>query len=229
MRRTLGALGVIVAALVATAAPAAAHVTIQPSEAKQGGFATVFVQVPNEKADAATTQIELTLPEDHPIAYVSVEPVPGWTITPQRSTLATPIKAEGGEITEAVTKITFSGGRIEPGQFQRFPISVGPLPTDTDELVFKAVQTYSDGEEVRWIDVGATHDDEGAHPAPTLALVKATDDHGSGQKAETTAATTDSHDDSSSSDTLAIVAIAVGGIGVVLALVALLRKARPAA
>ena len=34
-----------------------------------------------------------------------------------------------------------------------FTISAGALSEDQDELVFKAIQTYSDGEQVRWIEV----------------------------------------------------------------------------
>jgi uncharacterized protein YcnI len=227
MHRIWGPIAVAIAVLVAGGSTAAAHVTIQPREANQGGFATLFVQVPNEKADATTVSVELTMPEDHPLAFVSVEPVPGWTITPERTKLATPITSDDGEVTEAVSKITFSGGEIEPGEFQRFPISVGPLPTDATELVFKAIQTYSDGDVVRWIDVATAGGEEPEHPAPTVTLTKATgDDHGTA--ATTEAASSDAHDDSSSSDTLAVVAIVVGGVAAVLALVALFRKGRTA-
>jgi uncharacterized protein len=225
----LGAIAVAGAALVLTALPAAAHVTIQPKEANQGGFATLFVQVPNERSDASTTQVVVTMPEDHPVANVSVEPVPGWTITPERTTLAQPIKGDDGDVTEAVTRITFSGGEIKPGEFQRFPISVGPMPSDTDQLVFKTVQTYSDGEEVRWIEEATPGGAEPEHPAPTLTLVKASGDEHGATPSATQEAASDSHSsDDSSDDTLAIVAIAVGGVGVVLALVALVRRPKAA-
>jgi uncharacterized protein YcnI len=48
--------------------------------------------VPNERDDAQTTMVEVTFPTDHPIAFVSVEPVPSWTIKVDKATLATPIK-----------------------------------------------------------------------------------------------------------------------------------------
>jgi uncharacterized protein YcnI len=228
MRRILGILGATVAIVaVATAGTAAAHVTIQPGEATQGGFATLFVQVPNEKAEAGTVKVEVTMPVDHPIANVSFEPVPGWTITPERSTLSEPITVHGEEITEAVTKITFEGGPVAPGQFVRFPLSMGPMPEGVDQLTFPAVQTYSDGDVVRWIETGA----DAERPAPTVTLVAGSgDDHGDDAgSSDDEAAADGSHDESSSDDTLAIVAIVVGGVGVLLALVALLRKGRTAA
>jgi hypothetical protein len=39
---------------------------------------------------------------------------------------------------------------IKPGQFQEFDVSLGPLP-NVDQLVFKALRYYSDGDTVRWI------------------------------------------------------------------------------
>ena len=61
--------------------------------------------------------------------------------------------------------------RSRPGTFQRFPVSMGPLP-DVDSLEFKAAQTYSSGEVVRWIEP-RTGDAEPEHPAPMLTLAPA--------------------------------------------------------
>ena len=60
---------------------------------------------------------------------------------------------------------------VQPGQFAEFDISVGPLP-ERDALMFKALQTYSDGDVVRWIDE-AYGSSEPEHPAPVLKLTKA--------------------------------------------------------
>src|SRR5262245_41540547 len=103
--------------VLGVATPAFAHVTVQPSEAEQGGFATVAFQVPNERDDATTVKLEVTFPEDHPIPFVSTQPVAGWTVQVEKTKLATPLDSEGDSITEAVSKITWSGGSIEPGQF----------------------------------------------------------------------------------------------------------------
>src|SRR5213076_3307680 len=111
---------------------------------------------PTESDTASTTKLDVALPADQPIASVAIMPVPGWTATTQTSKLATPIKTDDGDtVTEAVTKITWTANSpdtaIKPGQFQEFPISLGPLPK-TDKLVFKTLRTYSDGNIVRWID-----------------------------------------------------------------------------
>jgi uncharacterized protein YcnI len=127
-------------------------------------------------APAETTKVEINLPADKPIASVSLKPLPGWTAQSETTKLATPIKSDDGEITEPVSKITWTAGPgagIKPGQFEEFEVSLGPLP-DTDQIVFKALQSYSDGEVVRWIDE-PTAGAEPAHPAPVLTLTAASD------------------------------------------------------
>lgn len=155
------------------AVPADAHVTLNPREATKGGRARFDVRVPNERPDANTIKVEVQMPEEHVFPTVRVRPVPGWTYTIAKKKLATPIKEEDSEITEAVASITWQGGAIKPDEFMEFPISMGPLPTDTDELRFKSIQTYSNGEVVRWIEVAEAGKPEPEHPAPVVKLVAA--------------------------------------------------------
>jgi uncharacterized protein YcnI len=157
-------------AVLVLAPAAAAHVTIQPKTSEPGGYAKEAFRVPNERDNASTLQVEVAFPADHPLASVAVQPVPGWTATVHKQKLATPLKTDDGEVTEAVSSIVWKGGRIEPGQFQEFPVSLGPLPTNTHSLVFKTLQTYSDGTVVRWIDVPQQGAPEPEHPAPVLTV-----------------------------------------------------------
>jgi uncharacterized protein YcnI len=162
----LGALGL--------AAPAAAHVTVNPTEAVQGGYARLAFRVPNESATAQTTKVEVVLPADQPISSVSVMPVPGWTVDVQRRKLDKPVPTgHGGELTEVVSQLTWVATgpdtAVRQGQFVEFPVSVGPLP-NVDQLVFKALQTYSDGRIVRWIEEPAPGAAEPEYPAPVLKL-----------------------------------------------------------
>lgn len=179
MRRTargLAAVGLAAAGLGLLAMPASAHVTVSPGYAAQGGYSTLTFKVPTERDDASTTKIEVDFPAEHPLPGASYQPKPGWKITVAKEKLATPVTAEDGDqITDRVTSITWEAiseeSRIGPGQFDTFPISVGPLPTDTDKMVFKALQTYSNGEVVRWIEEAAEGStEEPKNPAPTVKL-----------------------------------------------------------
>jgi uncharacterized protein YcnI len=176
-RVVLAALVVGVVALGAL--PAAAHVSIEPSTAPKGGFEVLSFNVPNEEADANTVKLEVQIPRKFPIASVRTQPMFGWTATVEKSTLAKPVKTDDGELTEAVTKITWTAteGGLKPGEFDLFTISAGPLPTKTNKLTFKAIQTYSNGEVVSWIQQSAKGAPEPERPAPTLTLTAAEDDH----------------------------------------------------
>ncbi|MFK4111990.1 YcnI family protein [Streptomyces sp. NPDC002176] len=178
--RVTAAVAVAGATVLAVSVPAFAHVSVQPEgTAAKGGYATVDFKVPNERDNASTTKLEVNLPADHPLASVMPQPVPGWKVQVTKSKLDKPLTMHGEKIGEAVTKVTWTadGKGIEPGYFQKFPLSLGALPEDTDQLVFKAIQTYSNKEVVRWIEVQQKGQEEPENPAPTLALSAATDDH----------------------------------------------------
>ncbi|MCW7941995.1 membrane protein [Streptomyces hygroscopicus] len=212
-------------AVLVLSAPAFAHVTVQPEgTAAKGGYATVDFKVPNERDNASTTKLEVSFPADHPLASVMPQPVDGWTVQVTKAKLAKPLTLHGRKIDEAVTKVTWNatGKGIEAGYFQKFPLSVGPLPEDTDHLVFKALQTYSDNEVVRWIEPQQAGRAEPENPAPALELTAASPSGHHGSTAEdasaTTAKDTAATASTGGSDTLArvlgIVGILVGAAGV---------------
>ena len=173
MKRTLLVSLAAGAALVLPATSAFAHVTVNPREAVQGRYAKLAFRVPNERDNAGTTKLEVNLPAEHPFASVSVRPQPGWTYAVERVKLPTPIKVHDNEISETVSKITWSGGVIKPNEFNEFEVSVGPLPDDVDSITFKALQTYENGEVVRWIEEETPGAAEPERPAPVLKLTKA--------------------------------------------------------
>ena len=158
-------------AVVGSATAASAHVTANPDSAEQGSYAKVAFRVPNERDNASTVKVVVHLPAEHPLSSVSVRPTPGWKVKVEKAELPKPIEAHGATITEAVSTITWSGGEIEPGQFQEFDVSMGQLPTNTDQMVFKADQTYSNDEVVKWEEPPVEGGAEPEHPAPVLGLV----------------------------------------------------------
>jgi uncharacterized protein YcnI len=164
-------------AILLAAAPAGAHVTIKPDVAKKGSFSVFSFSVPNESSTAGTVKIEVTFPTANPIPFVSVQPIPGWTWSAEKTTLAKPVKTDDGTIIDAVSKLTWSGGAIAPGEFQLFTISAGPLPTKAKSIEFKVVQTYSDGEVSRWIESTPKGGPEPEFPAPVLRLAGKSSGH----------------------------------------------------
>ncbi|MFE4971024.1 YcnI family protein [Kitasatospora sp. NPDC056651] len=224
------------ASVVALAGPAFAHVTVNPGAAAQGGYTAVDFRVPNESDTASTVKLEVNLPLDHPLASVRTLPLPGWTAAVEKAKLDKPIKVHGNDVTEAVSKITWTadaGTKIAPGQFQEFRVSLGPLPTDTDSLEFKTLQTYDNGDISRWIDESKDGQPEPAKPAPVLKLTKAAegDGHGvtaspaaTGGSSDHAAAAGDAKSSDSTARTLGVVGIVVGVIGTAVGVLGLRRK-----
>jgi uncharacterized protein YcnI len=216
----------VVTAVAALAVPAAAqaHVTVQPNAAAAGSFTVLNVRVPNERDNASTAKVDVQFPSG--FASASYEPKPGWRVRLVKKRLATPIQTDDGPITEGVSRMiwtrTSRSGGIKPGQFMDFPISVQIPGKAGDKLTFKALQTYSAGEVVRWI--GAPGADE---PAPQVSVTgaqgsgaAASAGHGAGAGAAATgdsgpaqpaAASTDGD-----SNGLSIAALIAGGLGLLL-------------
>jgi uncharacterized protein YcnI len=156
--------------VLALAGPAFAHVKVSPSTAQQGSTAELTFRVPNEESKGATVELQLQVPTAHPIAQFLVKPVPGWKISVTTVQLPKPVVTDDGSFTTAVSEVTWTGGTIEPGQYQDFSVSADPLPSGLSQLVFKAIQTYSNGDVVRWIDLSQPGQPEPEHPAPVLTL-----------------------------------------------------------
>lgn len=212
--------GWIAAACAATAgalaipAAAGAHVTLQPSEAPAKGFVVEDVRVPNEEPNANTTKVVVQFPDG--FAEVSFQPVPGWNVKVKKTKLAQPITTdEGDKLTEQVSQVTWSGGKITPGQFQDFPVSVQIPDKAGTALTFKAVQTYDNGKVVRWI--GAPDAQE---PAPQVKITPAVAETASA----TPAASTSGDKEDSDSKTLSIIALIVGALGLLAGGAALLSR-----
>jgi uncharacterized protein len=219
MRPTLLASAAL--ALTALVAPAAtqAHVTLQPKEAAAGSFTRLDVRVPTERDDASTVKVDVQFPPG--FAEASYQPVPGWNIKVTKEKLATPIKTDDGEVTEGVSRITWTAKSkadgIPPGAFQDFGLSVQVPGKAGDELTFKALQTYSNGTIVRWI--GPAGSDT---PAPTVQVTAAS----GGETTAKPAATAAPAAKESSSDGLAITALIVGALGLITGVAGLMAARR---
>lgn len=221
--RAKTAMTVTAIALLAIPAAAQAHITLNPKQAPAGDFTELLVRVPNEQDKAATTKVDLKLPPG--FIFASYEPRAGWNVKVIKQKLAKPIQTDDGPVSEQVSELIWAGdgssqGRIGPGQFTDFPLSV-QIPGEAGQtLTFKAIQTYSNGDIVRWI--GPPNADK---PAPRVMVTASSEGgHGSagtssGGGSEPTAARADQTASSGSSGSggaskgLGIAALVVGILG----------------
>lgn len=119
------------------ATSAFAHVSVTPGEVGVGKRLNFVISVPTEEDDP-TVNVRLVLPE----GLQSVRPLvkPGWNIQL--------VKQGEGEDAK-VTEIIWSGGAIPAEQKDEFYFSA-QAPTEEKTIVWKAYQTYGDGDIVAW-------------------------------------------------------------------------------
>ena len=122
-----------VASLVA-AASAHAHIQVTPTVAAPADAVLFELLVPNEDSER-TTDVTLKIPGG--VLPFSFENTPGWT---RKVT-----QADDGS-----TDTVRWHGRLAKDGFVRFAF-LAATPERPGELAWKAIQTYSNGEKVRWI------------------------------------------------------------------------------
>lgn len=153
----------VIAAAVAGLTPwvtgsAAAHVTVDAPGAVQGGSTVLTFRVPTESEIAATTKLSVQVPL---VTSARTEPVPGWTAKLDRNDK------------RLITTVTWTADPgapgVPPGQFQRFVLSLYPLPKQ-QRVSFPTTQTYSDGTVINWNEPLGTNGKEPENPAPVLTL-----------------------------------------------------------
>jgi len=149
MRTALLAAVAAVFALVFADA-AFAHAVVSPPVAKAKTLQQFTLSVPTEEEGAATTQIELTVPNG--FAIDSFEPSPGWKREQQTT---------GSGEAAVVQKVTWTGGKVPTGEDSVFRFNADATSDTT--YTFRVRQTYSDGKIVDWS--GPESSDT---PAPTV-------------------------------------------------------------
>ena len=149
--------------ILATAGVAWAHVVVSPKEAPANSYQKFVVSVPTEK-DIPTTEVRVEVPEGFTVT--GVQPVPGWQHEFER---------DGGTI----TAITWSGGKINPEEFQEFALQAR-TPKETGDYAWRAFQTYEDGSVVEW--TGSPDAEEPASVVEVVSGDSETDEHGTEEK-----------------------------------------------
>ncbi len=151
------------AALLLAVTGAAAHVTVNPNQAIPNTSQLFTVRVPTEK-DEPTVKVRVEFPKG--LTVSRFQPKPGWTRTMDK------------DATGAIVAVTWSGGRIEPAEFEDF-IFQARTPEAAGKLAFRAFQTYLSGDTAEWVEP-----ETGQRPAAIVevkaapATSGAADDHG---------------------------------------------------
>lgn len=231
-----GALAATAALILGGAVAANAHVSIAEGPVEAGSYSILTLGVPHGCDGAATTKVAIQIPEG--INAVTPTRNSLYTVEKVMEDLDTPITdSHGNEVTERVAQVVYTATAPLPdGQRDAFELSL-QIPEDAADttLYFPTVQTCELGE-TAWVQIpeeGQDGHDLDA-PAPSVDVVAASTagSHGHGDTADATA---DAHkEDTASSATpadqtpLVVTSLAVGSIGLIVAVIALLRGRKKA-
>ena len=149
---------------------AQAHVTLEKPEAVAGqSYKGVLRLGHGCEGGSPTTSFSVEIPEA--LALVRPMPKAGWQLSVEKVPYAKPIKAHGKEITSGVKKITWSGGRVQDGEYDEF-IFVGQLHDEASGPIYlPVVQTCEKGD-WRWVEIPQAGQSVRA-PAPVLRVTAA--------------------------------------------------------
>jgi uncharacterized protein YcnI len=128
----------VLAATLALAPSAFAHAELFPSSVVSGDGQLLQLTVPNEKDNATTSEIQITIPSGFALEHVA--PVPGWTATVSGQHDVNGEMGGGNAVTWK--------GKLAGTELAVLPFT--GVPDKDGEYVFKVRQTYSDGSVVEW-------------------------------------------------------------------------------
>lgn len=118
---------------------ALAHAVVFPKTSSLGAYEKYVLRVPNER-DVPTTRVEIHFPDG--LRVVSFGDVADWKLQ---------------VLTDSAQRITGAvwTGSLPKERFIEFPF-VAVNPKDSARLTWPTIQTYSNGEVVRWTDTDST-------------------------------------------------------------------------
>ena len=162
------------AAIMALPTSAAAFATIPEDEvfARESRRELIHVRIQEGCDNVATDRVEVEIPEG--VLAVILQAVPGWTATTE--TIETePYEIFGGNATERVSRVLWTGGPLATDQFQDFGIAA-VFTEPTDELVLPVVQGCGDVDQ-SWEEVPEEGEERSdlRFPAPVVAVVEPPD------------------------------------------------------
>ena len=158
------------AALMLLPGLVAAHTVAEPNEGIAGASLRTAFRVTHGCKGSPTLAVTIRMPEG--VLSAKPMPKPGWKVEVKTRALDKPVaSAHGFMIREAVTEVSWSGGRLENAEFDEFALLLGLPDRAGETLYFPTVQTCEKGAN-NWIGIPvagqAWHDLP--EPAPFIKL-----------------------------------------------------------
>jgi periplasmic copper chaperone A len=164
----LGAAGALAGVTIAFA-----HITLENQQAPVGASYKAVLRVPHGCDGSATVAVRVRIPD----GFIEVKPMPkpGWKLDVVRGKYQTPMTVRGTKVTEGVTEVDWSGGKLPDAYYDEFVLNgfIGDEAPAGQTMYFPIVQDCEKGTN-RWIEIpaaGAAPAGESAEPAAALRLL----------------------------------------------------------
>ena len=148
--------------------PAAAHVTLHPAEAPAGAYQRLSFQVGHGCAGAATTAIEVTLPEG--VTTARPMPKPGWNLAIETRRIERPMVGAPGPVREAPASISWRGGPLADAHYEEFVMLIRTPDQPGETLAFPVIQRCEQGRQNAWTELADAANPRPRQPATLLRL-----------------------------------------------------------
>jgi uncharacterized protein YcnI len=170
----IGAAGAV-ACLSAASIPTFAHITLERPEASVGSSYKAVLRVPHGCNGSPTTAIRTRVPAG--IIGVKPMPKPGWQLDTVVGKYPKPYTLRGAPVTEGVTEIAWSGGKLLDTHYDEF-VFIGVIAEELgggQTIHVPVVQECEQGVH-RWIEIpkgthSHGHGADSSEPAPALRLL----------------------------------------------------------
>jgi uncharacterized protein YcnI len=175
IRRGCAPLTALLAA--ALASPVAAHTVADPDSGPAGASSRIAFRITHGCKGSPTIAMTIRMPA----GVISAKPMPkpGWTIEIKSTPLDKPVTGlHGNAIRQAVTEVTWRGGRVENAEFDEFILLVGLPDRPGETLFFPAIQTCEKGSN-EWTGIPASGQSSRdlASPAPSVRVLPGEQHH----------------------------------------------------
>ncbi len=175
MKGTAAALGL---ALAFACAAAHAHIVLDTRSAVAGSYFKVTFAVGHGCSGAATTEIDITIPDG--VIMAKPQPKPGWRVSTTNTALPAPVDFHGKTLRERVQHVVWTGGSLPEEQYDEF-VTFVKLPdlapgAKSMRLAFPVSQRCG-SVKVDWADLPDASKPRSSTPAPVLELRPAAPEH----------------------------------------------------
>jgi uncharacterized protein YcnI len=171
MRHSFAIASLSLAATFVLSSASIAHVTLEARDAPADSYDKAVFSVPHGCEGSPTVRLRIQIPDG--VTGVKPQPKTGWELTTVKKRLEPPMKGSHGEtITETVSEVAWSGGKLLDEHFDQFVMQVRlPVAASNTVLYFPTVQECETGV-TRWIEIPETGKTSGDYkqPAPQLRL-----------------------------------------------------------